>query len=207
MALLACAYALIEEGPLDQLLWNDAYLGVDDFHTATYVPALGTSIALIQTVIALHAVWSICVPIALVETFTRDRGSTPWLGRTGLIVVATIFALGAVFVFWGNYTEFRFIAPWSHQIWIGIAIVGLVMISRWSRQRGWNERHRFALAAGATLTYVWLAFPMAPSDGGSPTMDLVGNVVFGSVAVILLLLAGRAAARSTVASPAGQAHA
>jgi hypothetical protein len=41
--------ALIEEGPLDQLLWNDAYLG-----------------------------------------------STPWLGRTGLIVVATIFALGAV---------------------------------------------------------------------------------------------------------------
>jgi hypothetical protein len=271
MALLACAYALIEEGPLDQLLWNDAYLGVDDFHTATYVPALGTSIALIQTVIALHAVWSICVPIALVETFARDRGSTPWLGRTGLIVVATIFALGAVFVFWGNYTEYRFIAPWSHQIWIGIAIVGLViaafairsrrlppldgrapspwlvgtaalvatsgywmasgfnesawrewagvfawclvvavgvlMISRWSRQRGWNQRHRFALAAGATLTYVWLAFPMAPSDGGTPALDLVSNVVFGSVAVILLLLAGRAAARSAVASPAGQAHA
>ena len=53
-----------------------------------------------------------------------------------------------------------------------------------------------ALAAGATLTYVWLAFPMPPSDGGSPTMDLVSNVVFGSVAVILLVLAGLAAART-----------
>lgn len=271
MALLACAYALIEEGPLDQLLWNDAYLGVDDFHSATYVPAFGTSIELLQTVIALHAVWSICVPIALIETFAGDRGSKPWLGRAGLIVVATIFTLGAVFVFWGNYTEYHFVAPWSHQIWIGIAIVGLViaafairshrlapvngrapapwlvgiaalaatsgywmvsgfnesawrewaggiawclvvaagalMISRWSRQRGWDERHRFALAAGATLTYVWLAFPSPPSDGGSPMLDLVSNVVFGFVAVFLLILAGRAAARSTVAAPAGQAHA
>ena len=262
MAPLACAYALIEEGPLDQLLWNDAYLGVDNFHSATYVPAFGTSIELIQTVIALHAVWSICVPIALIEAFATDRGITPWLGRTGLITVAIIFALGSVFVFWCNYTEYRFIAPWFHQIWIGIAIVGLVvaavairsrrlppldgrapspwlvgavalvatsgywmasgfdestwsewagviawcfvvavgvvMISRWSRQHGWNERHRFALAAGATLTYVWLAFPMPPSDGGSPELDLVSNVVFGCVAVVVLLLAGRAAARSPV---------
>ena len=82
--------------------------------------------------------------------------------------------------------------------WCLVAAVGVLMISRWSRQHGWNARHRFALAAGATLTYVWLAFPMPPSDGGSPTVDLVSNVVFGSVAVILLLLAGGAAVRSTV---------
>jgi hypothetical protein len=91
--------------------------------------------------------------------------------------------------------------------WRLVAAVGVLMISRWSRQSGWNERHRLALAAGAILTYVWLAFPMAPSDGAPPMLDLVSNVVFGSIAVILLLLAGRAAARSTVASPAGQAHA
>ncbi len=55
--------------------------------------------------LALHAVWSICVPIALIETFVPDRRTKPWLGRAGLIVVATIFAFGAVFVFWGNYSE------------------------------------------------------------------------------------------------------
>ena len=115
IALLACAYALIEEGPLDQLLWNGSYPGVDSFHTASYVPALGTSVELIQTVIALHAVWSICVPIALVETFVPERRATPWLGRTGLIVIATIYALGAAFVFWGNYSEYHFIAPATPQ--------------------------------------------------------------------------------------------
>ncbi len=271
IALLACAYALIEEGPLDQLLWNDSYPGVDSFHTASYVPALGTSVELIQTVIALHAVWSICVPIALVETFVPDRRATPWLGRTGLIVIATIYALGAAFVFWGNYSEYHFIAPATPQILIGIVIVGLVIaafaigsrrlpaldsrapapwlagaaalvatsaywmasgfgtsewsewagiviwclvagggavvISRWSRQRGWDARHRFSLAAGATLTYVWLAFPMPPSDGGSATVDLVSNVVFGLIAVMVLVLAGRVAMRSPGAQALRQASA
>jgi hypothetical protein len=261
MALLACAYALIEEGPLDQLLWNDAYPGVDDFHTATFVPALGTSIELIQIVLALHAVWSICVPIALVETFVPDRRTTPWLGTAGLITVATVYVLGAAFVFWGNYTEFRFIAPASQQIPIGLAIVGLViaafalrsrrlptldtrapspwlvgavsliatsaywtasglstadwsewagvavwclivavgipMISRWSRQRDWGDRHRLALAAGATVTYVWMAFPVAPEGGGSPTIDLIGNAAFGTAAVAVVLMASRVAARQT----------
>ncbi len=260
IALLACAYALIEEGPLDQLLWNDSYPGVDSFHTASYVPVLGTSVELIQTVLALHAVWSICVPIALVETFVHDRRTTPWLGRTGLIVVATIFTLGAVFVFWGNYSEHHFVGPAVPQVLIGVVIVSLVIaafairsrrlpaldspapspwrvgaaalvatsaywvfagfgtsvwsewagiglwclvagggavaISRWSRQRGWDARHRFALAAGATMTYVWLAFPMPPSDGAAATVDLVSNVVFGLIAVMVLVLAGRAAKRS-----------
>ncbi|KAA0086558.1 hypothetical protein CIW52_01095 [Mycolicibacterium sp. P9-64] len=44
---------------------------------------------------------------------------------------------------------------------------------------------------------------MLPSVSGSPELDLVRNVVFGCVAVILLILAGRAAARSTVTSSAG----
>ena len=254
IALLACAYALIEEGPLDQLLWNESYPGVDSFRSASYVPALGTSVELIQTVVALHAVWSICVPIALIETFVPDRRTKPWLGRAGLLVVATIFALGAAFVFWGNYSEYHFIGPAIPQLLIGMLIVGLViaafgirsqrlpaldsrapspwlvgaaalaatsaywmtsglrasawsewvgiavwclvagggatMISRWSRQQGWDARHRFALAAGATLTYVWLAFPMPPVDGGSLTVDLVSNVVFGGIAVIVLVAAG-----------------
>jgi hypothetical protein len=48
------------------------------------------------------------------------------------------------------------------------------------------------LAAGAILTYVWLAFPMPPSDGRSATVDLMNNVVFGGIALIVLVPAGRA---------------
>src|SRR5687768_6665282 len=38
MLLLAAAYALVEEGPLDQLLWNDSYAGTDLVHGASYLP-------------------------------------------------------------------------------------------------------------------------------------------------------------------------
>jgi hypothetical protein len=212
--------------------------------------------------VALHAVWSICVPIALIETLVPSRRTTPWLGQIGLAVIATIYVLGAAFVFWGNYYEFHFIGPAGPQIVIGIVIVGLIiaavavrsrrlppldsrapspwlvgaaaltatsaywvmsglgtaewsewvgvaiwcvivavgipMISRWSRERGWDARHRFALAAGATLTYVWMAFPAVPESGVSLTVDLVSNAVFGAAAVVLLVVAGRAAGRQTV---------
>lgn len=259
IALLACAYALVEEGPLDQLLWNDAYPGVGGIHTASYVPVLGTSVALIQTVLALHAVWSICVPIALVETLTPHRRNTPWLSRFGFVVVGAIYAVGAAFVFWGNYHESHFLgplgpqvltgvtiaaliiaafairsrrlgaidsqapAPWTvgvaalgvtsaywaaaglgggrWQEWAGVVIwcvvvgVGIPVLSRWSRQRGWSARHRFAVAAGATLTYVWMSFPTVPVDGASRAVDLASNVIFGAGAIILLLAAWRSLRR------------
>ncbi|KMO73501.1 hypothetical protein MOBUDSM44075_03833 [Mycolicibacterium obuense] len=256
IALLACAYALIEEGPLDQLLWNESYPGVGGIHTATYVPALGTSVALIQTVLALHAVWSICVPIALVETLVEPRRrETPWLSPTGLVVLGAIYLLGAAFVFWGNYHESHFLGPALPQVLIGAAIATLIMaafairsrrlpavgsdapapwlaglaalgatsaywavaglgggrwqewagvaiwclvvgagipvLSRWSRQRGWDAQHRFAVAAGATLTYVWMAFPTVPVDGASPSVDLISNLIFGAGTILLLLAAHR----------------
>jgi phosphatidylserine synthase len=128
------------------------------------------------------------------------RAPSPWLVGTAALVATSGYWMASGF----NESAWR---EWAGVFaWCLVVAVGVLMISRWSRQRGWNQRHRFALAAGATLTYVWLAFPMAPSDGGTPALDLVSNVVFGSVAVILLLLAGRAAARSAVASPVGQAH-
>ncbi len=70
-----------------------------------------------------------------------------------------------------------------------VVVAGVVLVTRWSGSRGWDGRHRFALAAGATLTYVWSAFPTQPESGGAH--DLLGNVVFGAVALVVLALAGR----------------
>jgi hypothetical protein len=259
IALLACAYALIEEGPVDQLLWNDSYAGANLLDGPSHLPQLGMSIELTQTVLALHAVWSICVPIAVVETFVPDRRTSPWLGRRGLITVAMLYVLGGVLVFWGNYTEEHFIASpaqlfgigvviialviiafairkwqlppvngqapsplltgiaamaltsvyWGPAVlvtsdwyeWVGVvvwtlvAIVGVLMVSRWSRQRGWDDRHRFALAAGAASTYVWVAFPLEPEIESPLAVDVLSNTLFGTAAVLVLILAGRVAAR------------
>lgn len=254
MFLLAAAYALMEEGPVDQLLWNDSYAGADLLHGDSYLPALGMSVELTQAILALHTIWSICVPIAIVETFAADRRTTPWLRTPGFVVTALVYAGGAVLVFFGNYSEEHFLAspaqiggvglvivllvvlafrvrqsrppidgeapsPWlvgalallgtstywapstlitaGWYEWIGVVVwcvlvaAGVLAVSRWSRQHGWGDRHRFALAAGAVLTYAWTAFPTRPESGGSETADLIGNAVFAAVAVAVLLLAAR----------------
>jgi len=259
MALLAAAYALIEEGPVDQLLWNDSYANHDLLHGDSYIPALGMNVELTQTILALHTIWSICVPIAIIETLVPDRRTTPWLRAPGLVATAVLYVLGANLVFWGTYAEEHFLASPAQFAGVGLAVVGLIvlafrvghrprrpspgrapspwlaglaalvgtsvywaplvlvtqswyewtgvvawcvlgmagvlLVSRWSRQEGWDARHTFALAAGATLTYAWTAFPNRPESGGSPTTDLIGNTVFALIALLILLLAARVAAR------------
>lgn len=97
MLLLAAAYGLFEEGPVDQMLWNPHYGGVDFglVYAETHVPLLGTSLALLQDVVSMHMIWSICVPIALVESFSRDP-RRPWLGRPALGVTALVFTAGSL---------------------------------------------------------------------------------------------------------------
>ncbi|MFJ2770767.1 DUF998 domain-containing protein [Streptomyces sp. NPDC087300] len=250
MALLAAAYALIEEGPVDQLLWNDSYAGQDLLHGPSFLPGLGMSVELTQAILALHTVWSILVPIALVECWVKGRGRTPWLGRTGFALTCVVYVLGAGLVFWGNYAEEHFLAspaqlalagvviatlvvlafrvrswrpaplagsapaPWlvgaaafagtglywgpsvlvtsdayewvGVAVWCVVAVAGVRAVLRWSRMRGWGQRHVCALAAGALLTYVWTAFPVRPESGGSLTADLVSNAVCAVIALAVL---------------------
>lgn len=262
MVLLAAAYALIEEGPVDQLLWNDAYAGHDLLHGDSYLPALGMSVELTVTILALHTVWSICVPIAIIEALVPDRRTVPWLRTPGLIVTALVYLGGVNLVFWGTLMEEDFLAspaqfasigvvivglialafrvgraprpplpgpapsPWTAGLaalagtsafwapavlvtagwyeWVGVAVwcvvavTGVLLVSRWSRQDGWDDRHVFALAAGATLTYAWTGFPVVPESGGDPGADLIGNALFALVAVLILIAAGRTVGRHAV---------
>jgi hypothetical protein len=75
---------------------------------------------------------------------------------------------------------------------IGLLAAGSLLIWNWSRRVGWSELHRFAVAGGLLLVYVWYGFVQVPSVGGTtPLMDAVGNVVFGIGALILLPIAWR----------------
>jgi hypothetical protein len=248
--------ALFEEGPVDQMLWNPAYGGIDDFglaYSGTFVGWLGTSVQLLQDVVSLHTVWSICVPIALIEAFDRGR-PRPWLGRVGLITVSSVFVLGSVFLAFAQVQTDGFVAstaqyagtsavifalvvaafvvgrrplppivataprprlvgaialvatslvmtrqylPESVPVWLVaagwfalVAVVGTLVL-RWSRSRGWGDPHRLALAGGALLTYVWLGFQQATYLDVSRATALLGNIVFGIGAVVLLILAVR----------------
>jgi hypothetical protein len=130
MIVLAVSYALIEEGPVDQMLWNPHYGGFDmgSAYASTHVPLLGTSVEMLQDVVSMHTIWSICVPIALVEAFTRDP-RRPWLGRAGLPVAGLLFVAAAVLLGVSQAQSEHFVAsPYQFAV-AAAAIAGLIALA------------------------------------------------------------------------------
>jgi hypothetical protein len=83
------------------------------------------------------------------------------------------------------------------ETWLGVVLdvvvlaAAAVAVAHWSRQRGWWSAHRFALAAGALLTYAWGGFVLtALIEPGDP-VRWAGNAVFAVAAVALLAVVGR----------------
>lgn len=92
----ALAYGMFEEAFLTQTLWNPNWAETRILDCG-FVPALGTAPPWLLFMVGVHTVFSISVPIALMETLTRSRRTTPWLGKVGLGVVAGLFALVVVY--------------------------------------------------------------------------------------------------------------
>jgi hypothetical protein len=95
MLVLGTAYGVVEEGLVTQSLFNPDYAHAHLLDEG-FVPALGIAGPWTVFVITLHAVWTTTVPIVLVESCVPGRRTTPWLGRTGLIVAAVLFVAGSV---------------------------------------------------------------------------------------------------------------
>ncbi|MBO2453512.1 hypothetical protein J4573_40920 [Actinomadura barringtoniae] len=270
MLLLGAAYGLWEEGPVDQMLWNPRYGGFDFglTYAGTHVPFLGTSVALLQDVVSMHMIWSICVPIALVEAFRRDR-QRPWLGRVGLAITALVLAAGSAglaaiqyaanghfmasawqwtvgLVLIGGLILAAFLVPrvpkrqgesaapspwlagcaafaltsayWVGQAvlrdrvsdwvlvigWLALAAIAVAVGISWSHCRGWGAQHRAAVAVGALLTYVWVGFTHASDMGVSLSTALIGNIIFGTGALVLAAAALRSASSTDHAANSTQ---
>jgi hypothetical protein len=123
------AYALIEEGIVDQLLFNPAYFTSQEQLMDTVIPALGLDAWLTLILVAMHTVWSICIPIILVEAIFANRGKAPWLGKTGLAVVTVIFILGSIWLWHTIYVETGFFASPPQLIGTAVVIVALIIAS------------------------------------------------------------------------------
>lgn len=129
MFILGIAYALIEEGLVDQLLFNPAYFTGQEQLMNTVIPVLGLDVWLTLILMAMHAVWSICIPIILVEAIYARRGKVPWFGKTGLAVVAVIFILGSIWLCNTIYLETGFFASPLQLIGMAAVIVVLIIVA------------------------------------------------------------------------------
>jgi hypothetical protein len=92
----------------------------------TPLPALGISAWYAWTFVIGHSVWSIAVPIALVELLFPDRARTPWLGRAGLLLTAAGYITGCLVIGRFVYGSERFLA--SPGQLAGAAAVAAVLV-------------------------------------------------------------------------------
>ncbi|MFD0203188.1 MULTISPECIES: hypothetical protein [Saccharothrix] len=221
MLVLGLAYGVLEAGLLDQSLFNPSFEEYE-FQAVTPVPALGISALNGYAFIVGHAVWSIGVPIALVESLAWRRRTTPWLGRTGLIVFSLVFLAGSALVFLILLKEEGFMATPVQRIgaavvvlaliavaflirpraaverrvprpgfvgvgtfvvssvfvavpedWTGfglkvaLTIVAATALAWWGRSTAWGAAHRFAVAAGALVTYTWVGWILVENSAGA----------------------------------------
>ena len=123
--LLGAAYGVIEAGLVDQSLFNPSF-EMWDFLAVTPIPALGISAFHALTFVVGHAVWSIGIPIAIVELLTPARRTTPWLGKGGLAATAILYGAGCAIVFRFMYRTEGFLA--SPGQLLGAALVAALLI-------------------------------------------------------------------------------
>jgi hypothetical protein len=126
MLILGVAYGLFEEGLVDQMLFNQFYFVGQDQMSDTYISALGIDAWLTLIVLAMHAIWSIYIPIALVEALFPEWGSELWLGRNGMIITAMLFILGSVYLGYTISVEENFLAA-PAQLGGTLAVIALLV--------------------------------------------------------------------------------
>ena len=87
---LGFAYGLVEEGLALQSLTSPHL-----YHAVDWAPRLfGVNTAYTELNLPYHMVFSVAIPIALVELLFPKHGKTPYMGRFGLVVTGFIAVLG-----------------------------------------------------------------------------------------------------------------
>jgi len=109
VVLLGLAYAILEEALATQSLFNPNYLHLRllDFG---YLPALGVGANWTCYVLGLHLIWSVCVPIGLVEALFPGQAAEPWLRWPGRIIFLVLLAGGLLAVGAFTYKTEHFMA-------------------------------------------------------------------------------------------------
>jgi hypothetical protein len=187
IVLLALAYGILEEGFTTQSLFNPNYLSLNlHLLQPAYIPALGIGGWWTVFVLALHTVWSICVPIALVEATVRERATTPWLGRLGLGVAVFLFALGVAGTTWMGLRQDRFVASPAQLASAAVAIVCLAVAAFLLPRPG-------APAGSGFIPNPWFVGAMALVCGSAILM-IPPRWGWWAVSAILVIEVGMAAA-------------
>jgi hypothetical protein len=190
IALLALAYGVLEEGLTTQSLFDPDYAGAHLLDEG-FVPALGIAVPWTIFVLALHAGWSISVPIALVEEWAARR-TAPWLRAPGLVVSCLLFGLGIFGTTMASYGNDHYFAGWPKALTVVVIVIALVVAAFTLPRRPFE--------ATVAAPSAWTMFVVALAAGGlffgSKYLPLVPAVIgmvvaLGGITAVILLWSRR----------------
>ncbi|MEV6032733.1 hypothetical protein AB0L65_16350 [Nonomuraea sp. NPDC052116] len=198
--LLGAAYGIVEEGLALQALTSPTIYGVADWAPRI----LGLNSAYTELNIPYHAVFSVALPILLVDLIIPDLRHRPYLGRTGLVVAGVVFVLGALLLRWttafidpGYQAPPAVLAAFVLAIAV-LAVIGLRFVPRPTDVPPAAPRTVPAPPAVACLAgvvafgYLALLFPFggarhpAFTQGGWVAIPMVAAALLAVVAAVLL---------------------
>lgn len=123
-----------------------------------------------------------CAALAMPRRRSARGGIAPkpWIvGTCTLVAASATLLIGKE---WGW---------WAFLVLLAIDLTLLVLVRRWSAQRGWGRRHVLAMGAAAALAYAWHGFIQPPVVGKPGLADRAGNAVFALAAVLIIWLAAK----------------
>ena len=165
--MLALAFGVIEEGLVDQSLFNPDFAGRRLLDSG-FVPALGIGGPWTVFVLTLHVVWSMGAPIAIAEAlFPRHTASraavapqvqAPWLRTGGIITAGILCALGAAAIWFVTTIAAGFqAAPAQLVVSLVVAVALVVAALRLPRRRPRATRTAWpAVLVGLAVTSAFL---------------------------------------------------
>lgn len=168
--LLGVAYGLVEEGIALQSLTSPTLYGA-----AAWAPRVfGINTAYTELNLAYHAVFSVLIPIALVELLFPRHGRAPYLRRGGVIITSLVWLLGVGLLRLSipPTADPGYLAPPAALLGFGVLIVALALCALLVLPRRAGRR-------GTTLA--------APA-GSVPRPLVVGMACGGGVLAFLALL-------------------
>lgn len=190
IVILALAYGVLEEGITTMSLFNPNYAGqrLLDFG---YIPALGMGVPWTVFVLTLHTVWSISVPILVMEVLAGDRRTTPWLGPVGLALTGVVFLFGIAANTFISVMAFHFVASPAQLIGTVVAAAALIWLGLALPARNTRApaQPRLALpnpwVVGLLSLGATSAFKLLPRDV-SPALYVGGVLLLALVAIVVI---------------------
>lgn len=190
VVLFALAYAILEEGITTQSLFNPNYAG-QRLLDPGYISALGMGGPWTVFVLGLHTVWSITVPIVVIESMS-SRPREPWLGKVGSSVYGVLFAFGVVATTLIQLANDSFVASPGQFAGVGVAIVVLVALAilvgrRTPRRTAGAVPAAWIVGVGAlVVSSVWMVAGYSLPNAWLGTASMLFLDAVAAVAIVYL---------------------